>query len=96
MMDVTSSLTFHFIFSRAGTSATAAPQNPPNRMAAAGWTPPGSLQAMATTMAPVIPIKKEPSAIMENWPEPKIMITASAVNINGDAASMMLPTLRRR
>lgn len=94
-MDVTSSLTFHFIFRKAGTMATAAPQSPPNRIAAAEWIPAGSLHAIATTIAPVVPIKNEPSAIMENCPEPKIMMTASAVNIRGAAASMIFPILRR-
>lgn len=55
----------------------------------------GSLQAIAMIMAPEVPIKKEPSAIMENCPEPKMMITARAVNISGAAASMIFPILRR-
>ena len=32
---------------------------------------------------------------MENCPEPKMMITARAVNISGAAASMIFPILRR-
>ena len=76
-------------------SAARAPSTPAKAIAAMGWMPAGSGQEMATIMAPAVPMKNEPSAIMENWPQPKMMMTARAVNISGEATSTMLPIRRR-
>ena len=94
MIEVTSSSTPHCLFKNAGTIATIAPSKAAAASAAIECNPAGSFQAIPTIVAPIAPIKKEPSAIMENCPDLKIMITARAVNISGEAASTILPIRR--
>ena len=95
MIEVTTSLTPHSFFSTAGTAPERAPAAAAHSRHAAAWMPVGMGTARDTTIAMAAPMKNAPSEIMENWPARKMIITASAVKISGQAPSTILPIRRR-